>query len=220
MHPNRKTMKKFRCFVLLTGFVLALGVQNLFAQRTTKTITTTRLADVQTTYERTEASALEAKHEMLITPLIAEVEVKSPTNRKFSGEYLMSKIENIKGQNFNAILEVIYTQLKASAIYDFCIRENADLIVMPQFKITHKMESVQVSDDAGNTVMTEVPVERNGKYVMLVEIAGFPANYTKFRTGKEDDKWIKDLYLKGTLSNTNVNAQLSEESSRRVGGRE
>ena len=161
---------------------------------------------------------------MLIEPLIANVEVigrKNGTttvfeNRKFAGEYLMSKIENVKGVNFNAVLDVLYTQLKASAIYDFCLQEKADLIVMPQFKITHKLETVQVTDDTGAATTTEVPCERNGKYVMQVEMTGFPARYTGFRTGTEHDRWIKDLYLQGMLSNSNVNVQLSEESSKKV----
>ncbi len=206
-------MKKFIFPLLLSAFLLGSGIETAHAQRgAAKTITTTRLADIQATYERTEATALEAKHEMLIEPLIANVEVigrKNGTttvfeNRKFAGEYLMSKIENVKGVNFNAVLDVLYTQLKASAI------------VMPQFKITHKLETVQVTDDTGAATTTEVPCERNGKYVMQVEMTGFPARYTGFRTGTEHDRWIKDLYLQGMLSNSNVNVQLSEESSKKV----
>lgn len=220
-------MKKLLIPLLLAGSVLFAGAPRALAQRgSARTITTTKLADIQATYERTEATVLEAKHEMLIEPLIVSVEViaksKSGTsetfeNRSFAGEYLMSKIENVKGANFSAILEILYTQLKASAIYDFCIQEHADLIVMPQFKITHKMETVQLADEAGGSTATEVPCERNGKYVMQVEITGFPARYTGFRVGTEKDKWIKNLYLQGTLSNSNVNAQLSEESSKKIG---
>lgn len=220
-------MKRFSVLLLLTGIGLFAGIGVASAQRSaTKTVTTTKLADMQSTYERTEAIALEAKHEMLIAPLIADVEVISENgadgkssfnNRKFAGEYLMSKIENVKGVNVNAVLEVLYTQVKASAIYDFCEQEHADLIVMPQFKITHKLEKVEFVDEQGETIVSEVPAERNGKYVMLVEMSGFPARYTGFRTGTKNDAWIKDLYLEGTLSNTNVDARLSEESSRVIG---
>ncbi len=222
-------MKKLCISLLLTAAAIVAGSNAAYAQRSTaKTITTTRLADIQATYERTEATALESKHEMLIEPLIAKVEVigrNSGTtttfeNRKFTGEYLMSKIENVKGINFNVVLDVLYTQLKASAIYDFCTQEQADLIVMPQFKITHKLEMVQVTDDAGGVTSTEVPCERNGKYVMQVEMTGFPARYTGFRTGTEKDRWIKDLYLQGTLSNSNVNAQLTEDSAKRIGAKD
>lgn len=220
-------MKRFSVLLLLTGIGLFAGIGVASAQRSgTKTVTTTKLADMQSTYERTEAIALEAKHEMLIAPLIADVEVISDkgadgkpsfNNCKFAGEYLMSKIENVKGVNVNAVLEVLYTQVKASAIYDFCVQEHADLIVMPQFKITHKLEKVNFVDEQGETIVSEVPAERNGKYVMLVEMSGFPARYTGFRTGTKNDAWIKDLYLEGTLSNTNVDARLSEESSRVIG---
>lgn len=220
-------MKRFSVLLLLTGIGLFAGIGVASAQRSgTKTVTTTKLADMQSTYERTEAIALEAKHEMLIAPLIADVEVISDkgadgkpsfNNCKFAGEYLMSKIENVKGVNVNAVLEVLYTQVKASAIYDFCVQEHADLIVMPQFKITHKLEKAELVDEQGETIVSEVPAERNGKYVMLVEMSGFPARYTGFRTGTKNDAWIKDLYLEGTLSNTNVDARLSEESSRVIG---
>lgn len=222
-------MKRFTVLLLLTGMGMIVSIDGAQAQRSTaKTVTTTKLADMQSTYERTEAIALEAKHEMLIAPLIADVEVISESgadgkpafnNCKFAGEYLMSKIENVKGINVNAVLEVLYTQIKASAIYDFCAQEHADLIVMPQFKITHKLEKAEFVDEQGVTIVSEVPAERNGKYVMLVEMSGFPARYTGFRTGTIGDSWIKDLYLEGTLSNTNVDARLSEESSKIIGNK-
>ncbi len=228
MYPKFCVMKKLKISMLLAGSILFAGFHSAYAQRSsTKTITTTKLADVQATYERTDAIALEAKHEMLIAPLIADVEVRKGKNGteafescKFSGEYLMSKIENIKNANFSTASEILFTQLKASAVYDFCIQEQADLIVMPQFKITHKMETVQFADENGNAVATEVPCERNGKYVMQVEMTGFPAHYTGFRTGTSADNWIKDLYLQGTLSNQNVNVQLNEESSKRIKSKE
>lgn len=92
-------MKKLLIPLLLAGSVLFAGAPRALAQRgSARTITTTKLADIQATYERTEATVLEAKHEMLIEPLIASVEViaksKSGTsetfeNRSFAGEYLI-----------------------------------------------------------------------------------------------------------------------------------
>lgn len=54
---------------------------NAYAQRgASRTITTTRLAGVQETFEHTEAFSLEVGHEMLVTPLVASVKVLSRNN--------------------------------------------------------------------------------------------------------------------------------------------
>lgn len=221
-------MKHLRILLLLLGLACFAGTPCLYAQRSTsKTITTTRLADVQTTFERTEAIPLETQHEMLIEPLIASVEVigtgtgtaKQYTCKTFSGEYLMSKIENVKGISFYDLLDELYVQLKAAVIYDFCTREKADLIVMPQFKIEHKMEIATTKDENGNSVTGEVPSERNGKYVMAVEVRGYPAKYTGFRRGEPNDSWIKGLFMQGTLSNSNESATTREETAKKTEGR-
>lgn len=229
MHPNDSDMKNLRIILLLAGFTCFVGTPRLYAQRgsASKTITTTRLADVQTTFERTEAIPLETQHEMLIEPLIASVEVlgtgsgtaKQYTCKTFSGEYLMSKIENVKGISFYNLLEELYVQLKANVIYDFCTREKADLIVMPQFKIEHKMEMKTMNDENGTPVTAEVPCERNGKYVMQIEVRGYPAKYTGFRRGAENDAWIKELFMEGTLSNSNETSTTQEETAKKAGSR-
>lgn len=226
MHPNDSNMKNLRILLLLAGFTCLAGTPRLFAQRgtTSKTITTTRLADVQTTFERTEAIPLETQHEMLVEPLIASVEVfgtgtepnKKYTCKTFSGEYLMSKIEDVKGNYFSDLLDELYKQLKANVIYDFCTQEKADLIVMPQIKIEHKMETTTTNDENGTPVTAEVPCERNGKYVMLVEVRGYPAKYTGFRRGVKNDEWIKALFMQGTLGKTNESSTTLEETAKKA----
>ncbi len=163
---------------------------NAYAQRgASRTITTTRLAGVQETFEHTEAFSLEVGHEMLVTPLVASVKVLSRNNdgktfekKTFTGsartdipsglagnEYLVGKLMDGK-----QVAAIDVDLLKAQATYDFCRETNADLIVLPQFNIRHKMRTVQTTDVDGNPVQAEEPVERDGKYVMIVEMVGFP----------------------------------------------
>lgn len=74
-------MRKSLIYLLLAGAIPFTGMHDAFAQRgSTKTITTTRLAGVQETFEHTEAFSLEAGHEMLVTPLVASVKVLSRNN--------------------------------------------------------------------------------------------------------------------------------------------
>ena len=73
-------MRKLTVSLILTGIALFV-CGDLFAQRgTSRTITTTRLAGVQETFEHTEAFSLEVGHEMLVTPLVASVKVLSKNN--------------------------------------------------------------------------------------------------------------------------------------------
>ena len=56
-------------------------------------------------------------------------------------------------------------------------------------------------DADGNDTSIDVPVERNGRYVMIVEAVGFPAVYSGFRDGTREDGWIKDLFRDGRIDN-------------------
>lgn len=225
MHKNKVRMKKL--YLLLAACAL-LGTQNTaFAQRnnTPPNQPQTRLLEEIVTFEHTEAFSLESGHEMIVTPLVASVEVISKGNdgrtfehRVFTGsarhdiptglagnEYLVSKFT--EGDHF-----VIKTELlKAQVIYDFCRETGADLIVMPQFNIRHKTMPIQAVDINGNPITVDKPVEYNGKYVMIVDAVGFPARYSGFRQGTQNDKWIKDLYRMGQISNVNENMQTNEE---------
>lgn len=211
-------MKKL---AILLAAVFAVGIHAAFAQRgSTKTITTTKLAGVQETFEYTEAFSLEAGHEMLVVPLVAEVEVLPAYQQKkaiFTGkdradgevgcEYLVTKF--MDGKN---VIAVDVETLKAQVIYDFCRETQADLIVLPQFNIRHKMEKIDATDENGKNVKVDVPVEQSGKYVMIVDMVGFPAHYTKFRTGRQEDRWVKDILRQGKTTNEDSHIHVEEET--------
>lgn len=140
-------MRKSLIYLLLAGAIPFTGMHDAFAQRgSTKTITTTRLAGVQETFEHTEAFSLEAGHEMLVTPLVASVKVLSRNNdgktferATFTGsarqdvpaglagnEYLVGKL--MDGRRVAAIDVDL---LKAQATYDFCRETGADRSSFP-----------------------------------------------------------------------------------------
>lgn len=218
-----------RLCLLLAGALL-LGTSAAFAQRgATKTVTTTRLAGVQETFEHTEAFSLEAGHEMLITPLVASVRVLSKNNdgktferSTFTGkarqdipsglagnEYLVNKLMDGK-----RVVDVDIDLLKAQVTYDFCRETGADLIVVPQFNIRHKTQTVSTVDSDGNPVRIEEPIERDGKYVMIVDMVGFPAIYTGFREGTAQDRWIKEVYMQGHIGNEDAHIHVEETTTR------
>lgn len=223
-------MKKFLIPLLLTGAVPFIGIHGTFAQRgSTKTITTTKLAGVQETFEHTEAFSLEAGHEMLVTPLVATVKVLSKNNdgktferATFTGssrldipsglagnEYLVGKLMDGK-----RVAAIDVDLLKAQATYDFCRETGADLIVVPQFNIRHKTHMVSTTDAEGNSIKVEEPVERDGKYVMIVDMVGFPAIYTGFREGTRNDGWIKELFKEGQIKNEDAHIHVEETVTR------
>ncbi|WP_418450210.1 hypothetical protein [Alistipes sp.] len=223
-------MKKLLIPLLLAGSVLFAGAPRALAQRgSARTITTTKLAGVQETFDHTEAFHLEAGHEMLVTPLVATVKVLSKNNdgktyerATFTGasrqdipsglagnEYLVSKV--MDGKRVAAINVEL---LKAQVTYDFCRETGADMIVVPQFNIRHKMHVVNTTDSEGNPIKIEEPIERDGKYVMIVDVVGFPAVYTGFREGTRDDEWIKKLFKQGKIENEEANIQVEETLTR------
>lgn len=219
-------MKKF--FVVLAACALGAGTSEAFAQRgATKTISTTKLAGVQETFEHTEAFSLEAGHEMLVTPLVATVKVMSKNDdgktfvrAVFTGssrtdvpnglagnEYLVGKLMDGK-----RVAAIDVDLLKAQVTYDFCRETGADLIVVPQFNIRHKTQTVTKTDAEGNPVRMEEPVEQDGKYVMIVDMVGFPAVYTGFREGTPGDGWIKKLFKEGQIDNEDAHIHVEQET--------
>ena len=215
-------MKKF---LMIVGALVVLSNFCVSAQRGPgKVITTTKLAGSQATFEHTEAFSLESGHEMLVAPLVAKVEVMSVNNdgktfkrATFTGkarrdvpqglagnEYLVGKL--IDGKNVSIDMNL----LKAQATYDFCQETGADLIVVPQFNIRHRTRIVEAVDSEGNAIKIEEPEERDGKYIMIVNMVGFPAKYTGFREGTKDDKWIKELYRMGQISNDDAHIYVED----------
>lgn len=216
-------MKKSVLIVCLSAFVCSQA----FAQRAVKTLSASKLVDVQQSLKQTESIKLETAHEMLVTPLVASVKVLTKNNdgktverRTFTGtarqdvpgslagnEYL---VQLPQGKWVGEFYERELDKLKAQVIYDFCRETGADLIVLPQFNIRPKTQLVDAIDADGNTVRSEQPVEHNGKYVMIVEAVGFPAVYTGFREGTPTDEWIKRVYKMG--QNDPENKQIRSEA--------
>lgn len=217
MQNSNNQMKKSTLLLLLFA-TFAGGTGQVCAQRSTtpKTVTTTKLVGIEETFEHTEAFTLESGHEMLIAPLVASVKVLSKNNdgRTFehkvftgsarmsvpkglaSNEYLVNKLTDGK-----RITAIDIEMLKAEVIYDFCRETGADLIVAPQFNIRHKTVQVAATDADGNDIMIDSPVERNDRYVMIVDVVGFPAVYSGFREGTREDGWIKDMFRSGQIGN-------------------
>lgn len=213
--------------MLLALFAGSIGTA--LAQRPTspKTVTTTKLVGVDDTFDHTEAVKLESGHEMLISPLVASVKVLSKNNdgRTFehkvftgsarmsvpkglaSNEYLVSKLTDGK-----RITAIDIEMLKAEVIYDFCRETDADLIVAPQFNIHHKTVQVAAIDADGNDTTIDMPVERNGRYVMIVDVVGFPAVYSGFREGTREDGWIKDMFNRGQIENKATHLRSESET--------
>ena len=212
--------------LLLAGLALLAGLHGAWAQRgTTKTITTTKLTGVQETFEHTEAFSLEAGHEMLVTPLVATVKVLSKNNdgktferATFTGSARQDIPEGLSGNEYlvgklmdgKRVAAIDVDLLKAQATYDFCRETGADLIVVPQFNIRHRTQVVDTFDAEGNPIKIEQPAERDGKYVMIVDMVGFPAVYTGFREGTRNDEWIKRLFKEGQIENEDAHIHVEE----------
>lgn len=220
-------MKKLILLLVLSA-VMAGGTCTVSAQSrgtASKTITTTKLANVQETREVVESYMLDAGYEMLVMPTVAEVEViadgtdsggrKSYSHKTFEGsarldgltgrEYTVEKL--IEGKRMYVDFEV----LKSLVIYDFCRETGADLIVMPQFSARHKTHKVTATDADGNTVQVDEPVEKDGKYVMIVDMIGYPARYTGFRVGNAGDSWVKTLFRQGRISSEDGTLHVENE---------
>ena len=211
-------MKK-TTFLLLLPALFAGGIESVRAQRNTteRVITTqTRPVGVAETFEHIEAFKLESGHEMLIKPLVGSVKVLSNNDdgrtfehKIFTGEAHTSIPQGLASNEYLAnkltdgkrITGLDIEMLKAEVIYDFCRETGADLIVAPQFKIRHKTVQMAATDADGNDIKIDIPVEHNGRYVMIVEAVGFPAVYSGFRDGTREDGWIKDLFRDGQIDN-------------------
>lgn len=206
---------------------VCLCCNSAFAQRDgSKTFTTNKLVGIEENLNQTESYRLSAGYEMLVTPLVATIQVKSMNNdgktfkrADFTGsarknipaglsknEYLISIHNGKNAGDYNRDFDM----LKAQVIYDFCSETGADVIVAPQFSITQKTKIVKTTDVDGNSVEIAQPVEMNGKYVMQVEVFGYPATYTGFRAGTSGDAWIKSLFKMGQISDVDANFNTTE----------
>lgn len=161
--------------LLLTGLLLLGGCHCAFAQRETQKI------NENYWYNSTAARNLEPSHEILVTPLLADVEVqvKGPEGRRTFDEIYYVDADYTRESKDRFI-----TELKKQALFDFSNRYNADVII-------GALISTQTIDDDKDGL-----VDREGsRYKVRITIIGYPANYVNFRNAKESDRWVKELLL-------------------------
>lgn len=209
-------------FALLCGATTTVDAQR---PSTTKTISTTRLADVSETVETVESFSLDADYEMFVTPVVADIKLLyadasgackhsyfKGTNRsdgKTGKQYTLPK----RGSGKSAFFD--YETLKGQVIFDFCRECDADVIVLPQFSARNARYTKDGVDAEGNPYKAGDPIEENGSYVMEVEMLGFPAVYTSFRPAKATDQWIKSSLMMGPTHRDEERRQIVEEITKR-----
>lgn len=232
--------------IALLLFALLCSAGTAEAQKTgapaTKSISQTKLANVSETSETVESFSLESGYEMLVTPLKASIKlIDADANgdckhRTFKGngredvkkyglaplEYLVPKVSGTPGrrsQNDWNVNEAITKQVRSRVIFDFCRETNADLIVMPQFRMAYVTDEVEVKDEAGNVIdIVAQPKEIKGRYVVEVEMIGFPARYTNFKDAQDADEWIKKVFRMGRINNNDGSVRIEDEVSKTVDG--
>lgn len=219
MHPNDSDMKNLRIILLLACFTCLAGMPRLYAQRgsASKTIQTTKLVGIQEEYRQTESFRLDAAYEMLVVPMVAQIEVLSQEKKTFRGtarpdipDGLASNQYLINKTSSPIELERAFEIIKSEVIYDFCAETNADVITLPQFKIKQAM--VEERNEDGEPIL--MPLEINGKYVVNVQATGFPAVYRNFRQGTAEDIWIKQSLKMGQGSNEDAKYRIVENNTR------
>lgn len=200
-------MKK--AITLLSFVLLCSATATVSAQRptTTKTVSSTRLAKITETAERVESYALDASYEMFVTPVVADIKLIDADasgackHRYFLGDKRSDgksgKQYTVPKHNLDEEIDILRSQV----IFDFCRETDADVIVMPQFSIRHARYTKNGVDADGNAYSMGDPIEDNGRYVMEVEMLGFPAVYTKFRPATAGDVWIKKTLLEKPKDN-------------------
>ncbi len=141
-------------------------------------------------YNSTAARNLEASHEMMVTPLLADVKPQ-PVGRQVFGEDRFYYVDVEASDLWKA---QTIDQLKRQALFDFTKEFQADVII-------GALISAQTVDENKDGV-----VDREGnRYKVRITISGYPANYVNFRNATQNDRWIKDQMLKEKNSrNTDV----------------
>ena len=188
--------------------LLCGAMTTVTAQRptTSKTISSTRLSKVTETAERVESYALDASYEMFVTPVVADIKLIDSESGNCKHRYFLGskRSDGKSGKQYTLPkhnLEEEISILRSQVIFDFCRETDADVIVMPQFSIRHVRYTRSGVDADGNAYAEGDPIEQNGRYVMEVEMLGFPAVYTNFRPAKQPDSWIKETLLHTSKDN-------------------
>lgn len=223
-------MKKL---LLLFSLSLLVCISPAIAQ-SKKSFSSRQLKSISRATSLTDSYSLEVGHEMLVTPLLASVKLVQVDGKEqsrpivFNKDYALPVNAVGKKHIFRKSdhIDPILSKLKTEAMFDFCREYNADLIVMPQFKIRYKTERITETNERNLVVTVDVPVIVDGNYVVEVCVAGHPAVYSNFRDAErgstekeimvvmpngtttstkssevEGAEWIKNLYNSGVLDN-------------------
>lgn len=196
----------------LSFLLLLCGLTFASAQRNDPAGLRKELVDESETFSITESFRLEAGYEMMVVPVVASIKV-SETRHQFTGsarvnipkglesnEYLIDvRSVNRASRRYGDPTQILIEGLKSEIIYDFCKETSSDVIVMPQFSVRHKMAMQQVVAMDGSSMEVERPVKIDGKYVMIVDVVGYPGVYGAFRNGTPEDEWLLDFKGEQTL---------------------
>ena len=146
-------------------------------------------------YNSTAARNLEASHEMMVTPLLADVKLQ-PVGRQVFGE---DRFYYVDIEASDAWKAQTIDQLKRQALFDFTKEFQADVII-------GALISAQTVDENKDGL-----VDREGnRYKVRITISGYPANYVNFRNATQNDRWIKEQMLKG---NNDRNSDVTDSRS-------
>ncbi len=163
-----------RFSICLAGLLLFAGIGQARAQRESVRV------NENYWYNSTAARNLEASHEMLVTPLLADVQLQE-CGRQVFGE---DRFYYVDVDATDAWKAQTIDQLKRQALFDFTKEYKADVIV-------GALISAQTVDEDHDG---QVDRERS-RYKVRITISGYPANYVNFRNAKATDGWIKDQLL-------------------------
>jgi len=181
-------MQKFA--FLLTAFLLGIGLP-VHAQRESIKV------NENYWYNSTAARNLEARHELLITPLLADVTVKKVDGVERRAEF--ERTYYVDADYSRDDKDRLIDNLKKQALFDFCRDESADVII-------GALISAQTVDEDGDGA-----VDRDGnRYKVIISITGYPANYTAFRKANREDYWIKEMLFRKT---DDKNSEVTESNS-------
>ncbi|MDD2961751.1 MAG: hypothetical protein PHR45_06695 [Muribaculaceae bacterium] len=150
-------------------------------------------------YNSSTPRNLEPNHEMIVTPLIADVEIINGV-ATFERNYNVDLIYSV------ATRVQMIEEIKKRAIFDFSEQQNADIII-------GSMISANTLQDAnGYTKRSD-----DGKsFILNIKIKGYPARYANFRNATEKDRWIKNMLIIDTPEKPeqkNDNLKLNVKSS-------
>lgn len=173
--------------LLLTAFIAIAVSKQAFAQK--------EGYNENYWYNSTAARNLEASHEMLVTPLLADVKLQS-VGRQVFGE---DRFYYVDIEASDAWKAQTIDQLKRQALFDFTKEYQADVII-------GALISAQTVDENKDGIVDRV----GNRYKVRITISGYPANYVNFRNATQNDRWIKDQMLK---SNNDRNTDVTDSKA-------